>query len=250
MRKVNLIPMAGLGQRFIDEGYTIPKPLIEINGLPMCVKAARCLPNADQWIFICKKEHIELMRIDEVLRNFFPGATIIPIDYTTNGQASTCLIARELLNKDDILTIGACDNGMSYSHSVFKNKIKNNDAIIWTFRNNKSVLKNPSMYGWADVHDDGHATRISCKKPISNSPMKDHALVGTFTFKRAEHFLKYTERMIKKNLRINNEFYLDIVLSECINDNLKVIPLEVETYNCWGTPSDLLKYLGQEVYKK
>ena len=27
--------------------------------------------------------------------------TIISIDYTTNGQASTCLIARELLNKDD-----------------------------------------------------------------------------------------------------------------------------------------------------
>ena len=58
MRKVNLIPMAGNGQRFIDEGYSIPKPLIEINGLPMILRSAKSLPKADQWIFICKKDHI------------------------------------------------------------------------------------------------------------------------------------------------------------------------------------------------
>ena len=30
-----IIPMAGKGQRFIDAGYSIPKPLISINGKPM-----------------------------------------------------------------------------------------------------------------------------------------------------------------------------------------------------------------------
>ena len=64
MRKVNLIPMAGNGQRFIDEGYSIPKPLIEINGLPMILRSAKSLPKADQWIFICKKDHISNNRID------------------------------------------------------------------------------------------------------------------------------------------------------------------------------------------
>ena len=48
MRRVNLIPMAGVGQRFIDFGYTTPKPLIDINGLPMVVRAAKSLPPADQ----------------------------------------------------------------------------------------------------------------------------------------------------------------------------------------------------------
>ena len=45
MRKVNLIPMAGLGKRFIDKGYKTPKPLILINKKPMFVRAVKSLPN-------------------------------------------------------------------------------------------------------------------------------------------------------------------------------------------------------------
>ena len=30
-----LIPMAGEGSRFAKEGYTFPKPLIDVNGKPM-----------------------------------------------------------------------------------------------------------------------------------------------------------------------------------------------------------------------
>ena len=69
MRRVNLIPMAGAGQRFVDAGYKVPKPLIEIEGLPMVVKAAKTLPPADQWIFICKEEHIRENGIDKLLNS-------------------------------------------------------------------------------------------------------------------------------------------------------------------------------------
>ena len=37
IRKVNLIPMAGTGKRFMNVGYEVPKPLIDINGRPMFV---------------------------------------------------------------------------------------------------------------------------------------------------------------------------------------------------------------------
>jgi NDP-sugar pyrophosphorylase family protein len=28
----NLVTLAGRGRRFLDEGYSVPKPLIEVNG--------------------------------------------------------------------------------------------------------------------------------------------------------------------------------------------------------------------------
>ena len=34
MRRVNLIPMAGQGQRFIDAGYKVPKQIIFVDALP------------------------------------------------------------------------------------------------------------------------------------------------------------------------------------------------------------------------
>ena len=39
--------MAGEGQRFVNAGYNTPKPLIENDGLPMVVQAAKTLPPAE-----------------------------------------------------------------------------------------------------------------------------------------------------------------------------------------------------------
>ena len=40
MRSLHIImPMAGEGSRFLQEGWTIPKPLIELNGVPLFLRA-------------------------------------------------------------------------------------------------------------------------------------------------------------------------------------------------------------------
>lgn len=242
MRRVNLIPMAGEGQRFIDAGFRTPKPLIDINGMPMVVRAAKSLPDADKWIFICREKHIKEARIDKILANHFPGALVLAVDQLTEGQASTCLLARDHLMPDDQLMISACDNAMRYDYHKFMQLITKQDALVWTFRNNPAVLQNPNIYGWVKINESGAATVISCKVPISHDPMRDHAVVGTFSFKKAEYFLDCADKMIEKNRRIKNEFYLDVVIDECILNGYSVKPFEIKEYICWGTPSDLEKY--------
>ena len=50
----------------------------------------------------------------------------ISIDYLSEGQAMTCLLAKKYLNPDDFLTIGACDNKMEFDllQEVSKNCLK------------------------------------------------------------------------------------------------------------------------------
>jgi len=244
--KVNLIPLAGEGQRFKNAGYKIPKPLIEIDGIPMVVYAAKNLPKADKYIFICREEHNKNGELHRVLTDNFPDPIILNLDYLTEGQAITCMLAKNYINPDDQLTIGACDNGMIYNFDIYKNLIKEHDCIIWTFRNNAAVKNNPKMYGWVFTNENKKATKISCKNPISVNPIKDHAIVGTFSFKKARYFFECAEIMIKKNRRINNEFYNDIVLDECIKSGGDVVVFEVEKYMCWGTPVDLEKYITKK----
>ena len=55
--------------------------------------------------------------------------------------------------------------------------------------------------------------------------------------------LEYCKYTITKNHRINNEFYLDIVLDECVIGGLNAQPFEVDEYNSWDTPLDLKNYL-------
>ena len=247
MRRVNLVPLAGAGQRFVDAGYVTPKPLIKINGVPMVVKAAKSLPNADRWIFICREEHIKNYGIDKELKYYFPNADIIPIVHLTEGQASTCILAKKLLHKDDLLTIGACDNAMQYNLDSFESKINKADALIWTFRKNRAVLDNPSAYGWVEIDVNEKAMSVSCKKPISNRPFNDHAIIGSFSFSRAEFFIECVEKMISENRRINNEFYMDIALDELIKLGFDVGLMEVINYTCWGTPKDLEREINVKI---
>ena len=235
---IALIPMAGAGSRFAEQGYTIPKPLLPILGLPMVVNAAKALPYSDAYVFVVRDFQINDYQIDKHLRAYFPQSEIVVLDHLTEGQAVTCLAAKSFIDKDEALVIGASDNGMIYDRDAFEAAKKDADAIIFTFRNNPAVLEKPQAYGWVKTNNDQDVQQVSVKVPISQTPMNDHAVVGTFWFRKGKYFVEAAEHMIAKNTRVNNEFYVD----ECMNDLLelgyKVKVFEIDHYVCWGTPND------------
>ena len=51
---VNIMPMAGLGKRFLNSQFKMPKPLIEINKNPMFIESAKSMPKSDLNVFICQ----------------------------------------------------------------------------------------------------------------------------------------------------------------------------------------------------
>ena len=236
-----LIPLAGAGQRFVDEGYKDPKPLISVSNLPMIIQAARSLPETEKQVFICRDEHLSRFPLGETLTRFYPGSRCVSVDHLTAGQASTCMLAKDIVDANAPMHIGACDNSMVYDEKKFASLFasSNVDAVIWTFRNNPTVRFNPKAYGWVAANVKGEVSKVSCKVPLSEEPMKDHAIVGAFSFKRAKDFFAATENMIKANSRVNNEFYVDHAMNFVLDLGLKVHVFEVDHYICWGTPNDL-----------
>ena len=91
-----LIPAAGLGSRF-QRGFKLQKPLIELNKT-LIEHAVSSLDIEGNYIFIIRKldnnSNIELIT---VLQNIQPKCKIIEIDYVTEGSASTCYLAKNLL---------------------------------------------------------------------------------------------------------------------------------------------------------
>lgn len=237
--------MAGEGQRFKDAGYTTPKPLIDTDGVPMVVRAAKSLPVADKYIFVCRTSHLEITAIEATLKQHFKNVVVITVDKLTEGQAMTCMLAKDHIPDDAELTIGASDNDMTYDQTMVDDLFNDNqiDGWIWTFRQNPAVLQNPAMYGWVKTDEStDNATQILCKIPISDKPLNDHAVIGAFTFKKAKIFFDAVEAMVKANSRINNEFYVDIAADFAIQAGHNIKVLEVERYICWGTPKDYVEY--------
>ncbi len=237
---INLIPLAGLGSRFSKEGYVDPKPLISVSGKPMIVQAANYLPKAPRNIFICLEEHLVGYPLESTLKKSFPDGKIVSLDKPTEGQACTCEIGLQDENPDSSLLIAACDNGMLYNKEKYEALLNDTtvDAIAWSFRNHPSSHLNPEMYGWIKTDENDTVTGVSVKKAISNSPKTDHAVVGTFYFRKAGYFLEALSRMYEKNERVNGEFYVDSCLNELVEMNLNVKVFEIDHYIGWGTPND------------
>ncbi len=241
MNVVNLIPMAGEGKRFKDEGYSTPKPLIEVNGKPMVVRALQSLPIASKNILIVRKDHLDVELLKKTLIQYFENIVIIEIDYLTKGQAATCLLAENEVPQNSILNIGACDLGFKYNLENYQIALKEFDSFIWTYKNNKNVLTHPEMYGWVKrLNNTNLIEYVSCKKPISTNLLKDDVVSGTFTFNNSDNFFEGIRKMIDKNDRVNNEFYLDNIFNH-LDGKLGILQL-VEYYS-WGTPNELINYL-------
>ena len=229
-----LLPMAGNGSRFKKEGYQIPKPFIPVNGKFMLDQAVRCLPKTDKIIYGCLKEH----------RDCSPNGDIIWIDEVLPGQACTTeKLVTDLDEKSSIL-ISACDNGMFYDADKFLELVEdeNNDAIIWSYRNNYTSFYNPNMYSWLDVDAENNIKHVHVKNFVGENPIEEYAIVGTMFFRNKDVYLNSLNSLYKKNIRVNNEFYIDSLINESIQLGYKVKNFEIDEYICWGTPNDLRTY--------
>ena len=102
-----VIPMAGRGSRFVNAGYELPKPLIEIHGHAMieCV-AKNITPKMEhRFIFLCLAEHLEKYNLEYKLKNFVKNCEIVSVDKVTEGAACTVLLAEKFIDNDDALMI-------------------------------------------------------------------------------------------------------------------------------------------------
>lgn len=246
-----IVPMAGLGSRYAEAGYTLPKPLIPVSGLPMVVRAVRDLPAADRVIFIVHQEHIDRHAIDETLRQHFPSCEVIVTPGLTEGQACTVRLAASALPQDTDVLVAACDCTHVYDANRFRQLREESDyeALIWTYRGDWRVASSPQSYGWVEVAEGSNqVTRISCKQPISATPLADHALSGFFWFRSAHGLFDAIDRLVESNERIRNEFYLDVVPNQLMMQGNPVGVFEVEKCIGWGTPQELAEYQVWEKY--
>ena len=112
MRPLHIImPMAGEGSRFLKEGWTTPKPLIELRGIPLFVRAIDSVAVEGavmKYSFIVRQEHIEHYHIDEQIKTIIPEANIFSVEKTTRGAVETCLIAENAIDENDAVIVMDC----------------------------------------------------------------------------------------------------------------------------------------------
>src|SRR5262245_9026041 len=175
-----VVPMAGLGQRFADAGYPVPKPLIPVGNKPMVVRAVEDLPPASRVVFVVHPDHESRFGVGRRLREFFPGCGVVVAPGLTDGQASSVRRAVPELDPAEDVLVAACDNSHVYDAAAFAKVIATADCAIWTYRNDPRVLVRPTAHGWVKADTSGWVEHVSVKVPLSSALTRDHAITGTF----------------------------------------------------------------------
>jgi len=233
-----LIPMAGAGSRFEQAGYTFPKPLIDVNGKPMIQRVVENLNIDAQHIFIVQKEHYEKYSLKHTLNLIAPNCKIVQVEGITEGAACTTLLAKELINNNEPLVLANSDQYVEWDSNqyMYASSADDIDASILTFNSTHP------KWSYAKLNEEGFVVEVAEKKPISN-----HATVGIYFWKKGEDYVRYAERMINKNIRVNNEFYVCPVYNEALLDGARVKTFHIEKMWGIGTPEDLDTFLKHDI---
>lgn len=236
-----VVPMAGRGSRFYDAGYSMPKPLIEIHGHPMIEYVTKNLTPkvAHRFIYICRKEHIELYAIDERLRAISENAEIVVAPEVTEGAACSVLLAEKFIDNEEPLMIANSDQYVDIDIDNYLTKIEGYDGLIMTM-----PADDPK---WSFIaYEKELVTLVREKEVISNE-----ATVGIYNYRTGSDFVKYAKRMIEKNIRVNNEFYVAPVYNEMIEDGKRITFNNIgdKMYGI-GIPSDLEAFLKTDISKR
>jgi NDP-sugar pyrophosphorylase family protein len=242
-----VLPIAGRGSRFADAGYELPKPLIPVHGVPMIETVVRNVRPAGphRFIFVALADHLKHLGMRETLERAAPGCAIVPVDRVTEGAACTVLLAREYIDTNDPLMLANSDQWVDIDVNDYLATMdrQHADGLIMTMK------ADDPKWSFVGLDASGLVTRVVEKQVIS-----DEATVGIYNFRRGSDYVRAADRMIEKNLRVNNEFYVAPTYNELIGEGARIAIHNVGSEGAGmyglGIPSDLTDFLGRPVSLK
>jgi NDP-sugar pyrophosphorylase family protein len=234
-----LMPMGGLGQRFRDAGINTPKPLIDVNGMPMFKKALASYdsyPGEKRYIFVIRKDTNDEYGLVNQIQEILPDANIKILDHNTRGAVETCLVAEEFIDPNLPLVIMDCDIAFDAGNyfELIQEAIQNDsyDGLLLSFDSDKP------QYSYAEVNQDGIVTRTAEKVVISSN-----ALMGAYFFTYARNFLDAAHQLLSNEISESmKEYYVSLIYNILI-ESKKRIGLAKGVFYCFGTPEELADYL-------
>lgn len=244
-----VIPMSGEGKRYLNAGYTAPKPLIEIDGKPMISHVVAMFPGESKFTFICNEEHLATTNMRELLADIAPNCNVVSIKPHKKGPVWAVKQAYNYIDDDEETIVNYCDFYSYWDYSDFLDFTRRRKAAgcVPSYKG-----FHPHMLGtdnYAFIRDqDQWLLEIQEKKPFTDNRMQEYASNGTYYFRQGRLIKKYFDRLIERNLEVNGEYYVSTVYSLLVEDQLPVAVYEVQHMLQWGTAKDLAEYANWSKY--
>ena len=235
-----VITMGGLGSRFRKMGYTVPKYMIEAKEKTLCEWSLISLEgykkNIDKYIFIAMKDEncdVEKFINEKCQKLGLEKYHIILLDYLTDGQATTAMMAQAYWNFENALLIYNIDTYVE-AGEMNSEELKG-DGFIPCFQ------AEGDHWSFVRLDETGKVVEIKEKQRISN-----YCTLGAYYFKTCELYSNlYKEYYGQSRELVNGEKYVaplyDFLLTK--GGEIYISDINPEKVHVLGTPEELQEFL-------
>lgn len=230
-----LIPAMGDSLFFKDNYF--PKPIIEIAGKTMLEKVIDNYNRLEQknYIFIFNQKDCNEFHLDDSARILtHPNTDILILDNMTEGALCSCLMAIEIINNEDPLIIANCDQiiDTDYLEVTKKFEEKNIEVGVITF---ESVHP---RWSYIKIEKD-EVVEVAEKRPLSKQ-----AIAGFYYFKKGKDFIEAAKKVILKDEKYNEKFYISSTINQAILLGKKIgyYNVDKEKYHSFYSPQKIKEY--------
>lgn len=238
-----VITMGGLGARFRKAGYDMPKFMIEAKGKTLFDWSMASLTGyasiAKQYVFIVmqdEKYDVEKFIQEHCQQLGIKDYHIICIDYLTDGQATTAMLAEKYWQPQDELLIYNID---TYVESGKMNADElSGDGFIPCFKGEGD------HWSFVRLDEMGRAVEVREKQRVS-----DYCTLGAYYFKSCGLYASlYREYYAKEANLVNGEKYVAPLYNYLIGKGGKIYISDVapQYVHVLGTPEELKQFLGEK----
>lgn len=231
-KKLHLImPMGGAGSRFSQNGFVMPKPLIEINGKPFLYWATRSIEKYVEHTdiaFVVLKQHIVEFKINEAILKYFPDAKIEAVEWeeVKSGPVMTCLAGLKNITDDQPILFNDCDH--MFACSSFAEDMNGNlldcDGALLTFKSNQPQF--------SYVKYDGNKIIGTVEKQV----ISNNAICGAYVVRNAALFKEMAEVYLQ-NCNYS-EFFVSGIYNVMCQKGMTVKNYTTDFHVPFGTPDE------------
>jgi len=233
-----ILPIAGTSELFEKAGYIYPKPLIEINGIPMIELVLQNLLNINlpkKFTFIIREDDCLSYHLDNTLRLLVPDANVVTIKKPTQGALCSVLMSIDNIQPEEGLLILNGDQ-------LIEGDV---EKVLQFFIEEKAEA---GILTFTSVHPRWSFARTNEKNEVietaEKNPISKNAIAGFYYFRSAELFIDAASNVLLKDTRINDSFFISSVINEYILMNKRALNYSIrsEQYHSFYSPQMIKEY--------
>tara|TARA_B100000795_G_scaffold247581_1_gene213877 strand:+ start:2060 stop:3532 length:1473 start_codon:yes stop_codon:yes gene_type:complete len=229
-----IIPLAGYGRKFVNQGYKTLKPFLPLDQKNKMIDLIiNNFPNDTNKIFIVRsdleKKYLNFLNKVKNCKIYF----IKPHNY---GPLYTLQAIKDKIIGMKKIYVSYCDINWTWGKSK---KLNHNYNYVFCYKGYHPFTEDNNNYAFCKV-SKSNILRIKEKESFTKKWQKEPLSVGLFYYNNGKALVESTDAIIKKNIKINNEYFPSLSFNFLKKKKIRL----VKNFSHIGKPDYF------EIYKK